>query len=723
MLDAVRNGIEALETWVLILDNADDLSLFGVGSESRSNTSTNLLGQVPRALSGTVLWTSRDERIAGTLVGPRRGIGVGPMTSHESNELLGIAGNLAISEDMSGAAALLDELERLPLAISQAGAYMRRTSMPTEEYLALLKKGKKRWQILKEAEPDRHRRPLTPNSILETWAISMERIREENKMAYRMMHVVAYLDYRNIPFEILAKAGEQGFGDECDDKDKYNGENNDEYSDEYDDGYSDESSDEYSESSGVEVDDELEVQRAITRLKEFSFLSVSKVGNSRRSYEMHKLVHEAARYQSRTKNAMEFGVDGYDSDQHDMVEGSIYFPRVAIRVMIQLFPLPEPETWWRCEQYLAHAIAVVKWAKGCGQQILAAHFLSCVALFLHQRGRWRENEPLIKTALRLRRNVLGEKHPDTIQIMVPLAITYRKQGRYSEAEEISVKLLDLSREVLGENHPNTASSMAGLATTYHAQGQYNKAEEICIKVLDLRREMLGEKHPDTIASMASLATTYHAQGRHDEAGVISVRALILQQEVLGETHPGTISSMVDLATTYHAQGRYNKAEKICIKVLHLRREVLGEKHPDTIASMASLATTYHAQGRHDEAGVISVRALILQQEVLGEKHPETISSMVGLATTYHAQGRYDEAEVVSIRALNLQQEVLGEKHPETTRSMEVLAATYQMQGHCTKARDIYVGVLGLRQEVLGEKHPETLEAMRDLMEFENSHGS
>jgi len=97
--------------------------------------------------------------------------------------------------------------------------------------------------------------------------------------------------------------------------------------------------------------------------------------------------------------------------------------------------------------------------------------------------------------------------------------------------------------------------------------------------------------------------------------------------------------------------------------------------------------------------------------------------MVGLATTYHAQGRYDEAEVVSIRALNLQQEVLGEKHPETTRSMEVLAATYQMQGHCTKARDIYVGVLGLRQEVLGEKHPETLEAMRDLMEFENSHGS
>lgn len=77
LLDAVRNSIEALESWVLILDNADDLSLFGVARKEQSNTSISLSGQVPRAPSGTVLWTSRDERIVGTLIGPRRGIRVG----------------------------------------------------------------------------------------------------------------------------------------------------------------------------------------------------------------------------------------------------------------------------------------------------------------------------------------------------------------------------------------------------------------------------------------------------------------------------------------------------------------------------------------------------------------------------------------------------------------------------------------------------------------------
>ena len=681
MLDAVRNGIEALETWVLILDNADDLSLFGVGSESRSNTSTNLLGQVPRALSGTVLWTSRDERIAGTLVGPRRGIGVGPMTSHESNELLGIAGNLAISEDMSGAAALLDELERLPLAISQAGAYMRRTSMPTEEYLALLKKGKKRWQILKEAEPDRHRRPLTPNSILETWAISMERIREENKMAYRMMHVIAYLDHRNLTFKILAKAGEEGFGSECDDEDKYNNGNDDECSDEYGGGYSDGYSDEYSDSSGEEADEEFEVQRAITRLKEFSFLSVSKVGKSRRTYEMHKLVHEATRYQLRTKKAGEFGVGQNVQDDHGMTQGSEYFSGIAVQIMCNLFPSPVVEAWRRCEKYLAHAIAVGEWAEGCGKQVEAAHLLSRVALFLHHRERWRENEPLLKRALRFRRDVLGEKHPDTIELMIPLAYSYRKQGRYDEAEEIVLKNLGIHEEMLGEKHPDTISSMASLGTTYYVQGRYDEAEDIDLKVLKLQQEVLGEKHPDTISSMMGLSNIYYAQDRYDVAEEMSLKVLNLQQEVLGEKNQDTISIIAGLERIYHAQGRYEEAEEIPVKVLNLRQEVLGEWHPDTISSMASLATTYQMQGRCDEATEIFVKVLSLQK-----------------------------------KAVRVRRGVLGEDHPDTISNMVELAAAYQILGIHTKARDIHVEVLRLQRELLGENHPETLEAMRDLME-------
>jgi hypothetical protein len=86
-LHRVRQKIELLENWLLVLDNADDLSLFGVGTATQNRTG-KLLGYVPKGPVGTVLWTSRDQAIAGSLVGLRRSIHVPSMTLEESRALL-----------------------------------------------------------------------------------------------------------------------------------------------------------------------------------------------------------------------------------------------------------------------------------------------------------------------------------------------------------------------------------------------------------------------------------------------------------------------------------------------------------------------------------------------------------------------------------------------------------------------------------------------------------
>jgi hypothetical protein len=45
-----------------------------------------------------------------------------------------------------------------------------------------------------------------------------------------------------------------------------------------------------------------------------------------------------------------------------------------------------------------------------------------------------------------------------------------------------VEVLGLRREVLGEKHPDTIGSMAHLAVTYHAQGRFAEAEKIKVEV-------------------------------------------------------------------------------------------------------------------------------------------------------------------------------------------------------------------------------------------------
>ncbi|KAL6898632.1 hypothetical protein GGI43DRAFT_384921 [Trichoderma evansii] len=629
LLDAVRSSIEAQSRWVIILDNADNLELFGVGCTEGTNES--LSRYIPRGPQGTILWTSRDAHIRGTLVGPSQDIKVPPMTRDEATTLLAAArGDKSAVED-AGIDRLLEELQRLPLAVSQAGAYIRRTSMTIKEYLNLLMQGSSRWDLLKINDFDRHRRPEVSNSVLETWKISTERIREESELSYRILHVIAYLDSQDIPHELIVAARQYNVGDE----DK------------------------------AEQVPELEVQRAVMRLVEFSFLDMHRGEGGLRSYEMHKLIQEAVRYGLWAQERIEMTLGKIITGQNRPENGEVYYSSMALQIVDDLFPVPEKKSWARCEKYMTHAIRVGEWAEISKKEVKTSILLSRVSGFLYDRGRWREREPVDRRVLHLRREVLGEKHPYTIQSIADLAATYHAQGRYDKAEGIYKQTLDLQRELLGEKHPDTIRSMASLATTYGAQGRYNKAEGIKKQILDLRREVLGEKHPDTIWSMANLATTYSAQGRYNEAEGIKKQALDLQRELLGEKHPDTIRSMASLATTYSAQGQYDKAEGIYKQALNLRQEVLGEKHPDTIQNIADLATIYHAQGRYDKAVGIYKQALDLQREVLGEKHPDTIQSMASLARIYHAQGQYDEAEGIYKQALDLQREVLGEKHPDT----------------------------------------------------------
>ncbi|KAH7183824.1 hypothetical protein BKA60DRAFT_644490 [Fusarium oxysporum] len=674
LLDAVRNAIEGRPKWLMILDNADNLRLFGVGQQAKdTGTNNNLHRYIPHGSQGTILWTSRDAHIAGTLVGARRSVQVRSMAMDEAATLLATtSGDSSTSKEADD---LLKELQCLPLAISQAGTYMRRTLMTAEQYLGLLRQGKTRWEVLKVSDVDRHRRPGVSNSVLETWRISTERIRVESEISYRMLHVIAYVDNQDIPQELVAQAACPYHADD---------------------------------EHPIKQAPELEVLSAVARLKELSFLRVQQTDNSDRRYEMQKLVQEALRYGLRMRGSAVMAIGKTLGADDGPREDEAYYCGRALQVVDDLFPLSEPATWARCEQYLTHAVRVGQWAEVGGTEVKTARLLERVSDFLYDRGRWKEKEPVDSQAWHLRREVLGEKHPDTIRSMASLAATYYQQGRYNEAERIYQEVLELRREVLGEKHLDTIGSMADLAAIYHRQGQYDKAEETAVKVLGLQREVLGEKHPDTTSSMADLATIYHRQGRYSEAESIYQEVLELRREVLGEKHLDTIGSMADLAAIYHRQGQYDKAEETAVKVLGLQREVLGEKHPDTTSSMADLATIYHRQGRYSEAESIYQEVLELRREVLGEKHLDTIGSMADLAAIYHRQGQYDKAEETAVKVLGLQREVLGEKHPDTTSSMADLAMIYHGQGRYGEAESIYQEILDLRRKVGVGKKPKSL---------------
>ncbi|KAH6959359.1 hypothetical protein DER45DRAFT_505018 [Fusarium avenaceum] len=651
LLEAVCDEIEGRSKWLLILDNADDLKLFRVGvTMTDESESQNLYKYVPCTSHGTVLWTSRDAHIAGTLVGASRSIQVQSMEKDEATTLLATTRGDQPVLDEAGIDGLLEELQCLPLAVSQAGAYMRRMSMTAEEYLSRLKEGNSRWEVLKVSDTDRHRRLEASNSVLETWRISTERIRAESEMSYRILHVIAYVDNQDIPDELIAEAANE-----------FNhGRKNDQAE----------------QKSDMQVS-EFEVLTAVARLKEFSFLRLRQTNDGRRNYEMHKLVQEALRYGLRIRSLIEtargsvIGEDGRAAQVEALYSGR------ALEVVAGLLPT-KPAPSERYEQYLTHAVRVGEWAEVGKTEIETANMLERVSHFLYERQRWTEKELVDSRSWSLRRRALTENHPDTLRSMAEFGATCQGLGRAAEAQDIAIKVLKLQQEILGEEHPDTIRSLTNLGVTYQDQGRYDEAEKLYDKALEYHQREFGERHSDTIRNMADLGSLYHMQGRYDEAKKMTNRSLQLRQEMLGEMHPDTIRIMAGIGMAYYAQGRHTEAHDITIKVLELRQKVLGERHPDTISSKTDLGAIYDVQGRYEEARRINEEASQLRREILGAKHPTTIRSVANIAMIYYKQGKYDEALQLHQNALDLRREVLGETHPDTIQSVEQIAYTREM---------------------------------------------
>jgi hypothetical protein len=103
--------------------------------------------------------------------------------------------------------------------------------------------------------------------------------------------------------------------------------------------------------------------------------------------------------------------------------------RSALEIMLKIFPWSQPDTWNRCEVFLSHALTVTSCPEISNEKLNVSNLLSKISHYFYSQVRSREKEPVDLEVLALRKEVLGERHPDTIKSMANLATTYYQQGR------------------------------------------------------------------------------------------------------------------------------------------------------------------------------------------------------------------------------------------------------------------------------------------------------
>jgi tetratricopeptide (TPR) repeat protein len=637
IVQAVLRWFRLHTDWLLIYDNIDDLSM----AEPF----------LPKAGSGHLLLTTRAHALGGLaerldIQKMEPEIGAWLLLRRANIIAIKAVLNMATSEDQSVARAISQELDGLPLALDQAGAYIKETPCLLSDYVSLYRT--RRGDILpKRGSFDQD----YPASVATTWSLSFEKVSQANPASAELLDFCAFLAPDPIP-ETLITQGAQHLPPILQ----------------------------------KAVVHPPQFDRVISTLLAYSLLHRE---SSNDTVSVHRLV------QAILKDQMD------EPSRHQWAQRDV-------RAVNAAFPEVEFETWPQCERLLPHALLCATWIEQ--EQMTfpeASRLLNQTGDYLKERARYAEAEPLYQRALSIREQQLGALHPNTAFSLNNLALLYDDQGKDEQAEPLVVRALAIYEQQLGPEHPHTASILIHLGYIYRHQGKYEQAEPLLKRALAIDTKAYGTEHPNTALSLNNLALLYQDQGKYSQAEPLYQRALSIREQQLGPEHPSTALSLNNLALLYHHQGKYEQAEPLYERALSIYEQQVGPLHPNTAGSLNNLANLYQDQGKYEQAEPLYQRALAISEQQLGPEHPNTANSLNNLAGLYRAQGKYEQAEPLLKRAFSIDEKTLGPEHPDLATDLNNLAALYFGQGKYAQAEPLFKRALAIYERILGPQHPTT----------------
>lgn len=438
----------------MVIDNVDDKDFF---FNQRMNNGRTPSEFIPQCEKGALLFTTRNREVAIDVMQQVQPIVVQRLATSEGLELT----RKRLPENTAEALALelLEELEYIPLAITQASAFIAKRGKTVHYYLEQYRKSDAtRTKLLSHEFSDHGRRDTKMESLAKTWMLSFEAIREENARAAELLCLMSFFQHQGVPIILLQTEGE----------------------------------------------DEFDFQEAASLLRAFSFVDIDDT-NSRLS--THRLVQLATKWWLGRESSAETAT----------------WAANALESLVLRFPGPysnfNAEYFALCEILFPHAELMLSYefCTSVGTvEVAKAKLLNSTGRYLAWLDSCEDARSRYELSLHLNAKNLGEKHIDTMTSAALLGWVLGAYFKDPKSVPILERLVADRQNVLGANDPRTIDATSDLAIAIGHAGDWPRAEALQREALSRSLVVLGRNHDDTLNCMSFLADTLLAQRRAAE---------------------------------------------------------------------------------------------------------------------------------------------------------------------------------------------------------------
>jgi tetratricopeptide (TPR) repeat protein len=525
--------------------------------------------------------------------------------------------------ERTGAEALSEALDGLPLAHAQAAAYCERLDISFSTYHTRFEAAPARLLDDTRHAPTEYHDGLT---VAKTFALAIEEAAKLHPGAEPLIAYAALLAPEPIPLFLFAEAREQ-FGEPM-----------------------------ATAVGGDGLNEAVAALRTFALVEREAVMDVRDASNITPAIRLHRLVREVAAERYADKDA-----------------------RVAImNALWEVYPSPldmyiSPKCWPRARMLNGSIRSVVLSRDAAGNPILrenpilTAELLKYLGAYMHLAlGNYSDAQTFYQASLKIFEVVLGRNHVLNALTLDLLGLVLQARGDLVGARPLFRRALRINERTLGYDAFNTVATRNNLANLLHAQGELSLARQLYESILASRQKSRSFQkdqrcwpkdhpktahHPYIAESFKNLGLVLRDQGDLAGAEPCLKRALALHEKELGPDDLRTAESLDSLASLRHIQGNFGGARSLFERALAIREKVLGPEHPDTSASLHNLAVLLHAQGDLTSAQPLYERASAIRQRALGTNHPDTQASRNNLESLLKgdllgARPAYDRALAV-----------------------------------------------------------------------------
>jgi serine/threonine protein kinase len=315
-----------------------------------------------------------------------------------------------------------------------------------------------------------------------------------------------------------------------------------------------------------------------------------------------------------------------------------------------------------------------------------AHTRLHLAWTLKDLNRFAEAQAQYEAALPVLEASLGSRHEMVAELLNGLAEVLRDQDP-KRAESLHRRALGIRRERLGDDHPDTAQSLMNLGIVLRRQADNAGAEARFRDALPVLLAHYGEDRVIVGNLYNNLGVALIAQGRLDEAE----EALGTAQRILGRLYNGRHANLallaISLGQIQRNRGRFQEAERSFLKALAMQRELVDDVHMG-VATALGLLGALRSRELGDPASALPMKReeLAICRTLLTPEHPRLGTACCELGWLLSTLGQHEEAVALMREYVCISQAGKGGAitPPEANNLGKVLAAA----GHAEEAEPL-----------------------------------